>query len=43
MQALFHRGHSVAARDGFTVEVRELWTQAGQLVSWNTQTVVVIT
>ena len=43
MQALFHRGHSVAARDGFTVEVRELWTRTGQLVSWNTQTVVVIT
>jgi hypothetical protein len=43
MEALFHRGHSVAAREGFTIEVRELWTRTGQLVSWNTQTVVVIT
>ncbi len=42
MEALFHRGHSVTARDGFTIEVRELWTQTGQLLSWNTQTVVVI-
>ena len=42
LEALFHRGRTVAARDGFTVEVRELWTQAGDLVSWNTQTVAVI-
>jgi acyl-CoA thioesterase len=42
MEALFHRGHSVAAREGFIIEVRELWTRTGQLVSWNTQTVVVI-
>lgn len=42
MEALFHRGHSVTAREGFTIEVRELWTQTGQLLSWNTQTVVVI-
>jgi acyl-CoA thioesterase len=42
MEPLLHRGHSVAAREGFTTEVRELWTRAGQLVSWNTQTVVVI-
>jgi acyl-CoA thioesterase len=42
MQALFHRGHSVTAREGFTIEVRELWTRTGQLISWNTQTVVVI-
>ena len=42
MEALFHRGHSVAAREGFTIEVRELWTRGGRLVSWNTQTVVVI-
>lgn len=42
MEALFHRGRSVAAREGYTVEVRELWTQAGQLISWNTQTVAVI-
>ena len=42
VEALFHRGHSVAAREGFTIEVRELWTRGGHLVSWNTQTVVVI-
>jgi hypothetical protein len=42
LEALFHRGRSVAARQGFTVEVRELWTRTGQLVSWNTQTVAVI-
>ena len=42
MEALLHRGHTVAARDGFTIEVRELWTRRGQLVSWNTQTVAVI-
>lgn len=42
MEALLHRGHGVAAREGFTTEVRELWTRTGQLVSWNTQTVVVI-
>ena len=42
LQPLYHRGRSVAARDGFTVEVRELWTGEGQLVSWNTQTVAII-
>ncbi len=39
---LFHRGRSVAAREGFTVETRELWTRTGRLVTWNTQTVAVI-
>ncbi len=42
IEPLFHRGRSVAAREGFTVEVRELWTRTGVLVSWNTQTVAVI-
>ncbi len=42
LEPLFHRGHSVAAREGFTIEVRQLWTRGGQLVSWNTQTVAVI-
>jgi hypothetical protein len=42
IEPLFHRGRSVAAREGFTVEVRELWTRTGTLVSWNTQTVAVI-
>lgn len=39
---LFHRGRIIAARQGFTVETRELWTTEGELVSWNTQTVAVI-
>lgn len=42
LQPLFHRGRIVAARDGYTVETRELWTTTGELVSWNTQTVAVI-
>jgi hypothetical protein len=39
---LFHRGRTIAAREGYTVETRELWTVDGRLVSWNTQTVAVI-
>ncbi len=39
---LFHRGRTLAAREGFTVETRELWTADGRLASWNTQTVTVI-
>jgi len=42
IEPLFHRGRCVAAREGFTVETRELWTRTGQLVTWNTQTVAVI-
>jgi hypothetical protein len=39
---LFHRGRTLAARQGYTVETRELWTVDGRLASWNTQTVAVI-
>ena len=42
IEPLFHRGRTVAAREGFTIESRELWTRTGQLVTWNTQTVAVI-
>lgn len=42
LEPLFHRGRIVAARQGFTVETRELWTRGGHLISWNTQTVAVI-
>lgn len=42
MEALFHRGRTISARDGYVVEVRELWTRWGTLLSWNTQTVAVI-
>ena len=39
---LFHRGRTIAAREGYTVESRELWTVDGRLASWNTQTVAII-
>lgn len=42
LMPLLHRGRVVAARDGFAVETRELWTVDGRLASWNTQTVAVI-
>jgi hypothetical protein len=42
IEALFHRGRVIGARDGYTVETRELWTADGALVSWNTQTVAII-
>jgi hypothetical protein len=42
LEPLFHRGRLIAAREGFTVETRELWTASGQLLTWNTQTVAVI-
>ncbi len=42
LDALFHRGRTIAAREGYVVEVRELWTRSGTLLAWNTQTVAVI-
>lgn len=42
LRPLFHRGRTIAAREGYTVETRELWTVDGRLASWNVQTVVVI-
>ena len=42
LEPLYHRGRLIAAREGYSVETRELWTAAGQLLTWNTQTVVVI-
>lgn len=42
LQPLFHRGRTIAVRDGFAVETRELWTIDGRLASYNTQTVAVI-
>jgi hypothetical protein len=42
LRPLFHRGRTLAAREGYTLEQRQLWTQDGTLVSWNTQTVAVI-
>lgn len=42
LEPLFHRGRIVAAREGYVVEIRELWTARGELLTWNTQTVAVI-
>lgn len=42
LRPLFHRGRNLAVRAGYVVEARELWTQDGRLVSWNTQTVAFI-
>lgn len=42
LEPILHRSTLIAAREGFTVETRELWTADGRLLSWNTQTVAVI-
>jgi acyl-CoA thioesterase len=39
---LFHTSRSLAASDGYIVEMRELWTEAGDLVALNEQTMVVV-
>ncbi len=39
---LAYRGRVLAARDGYAVETRELWTPSGRLVALNQQTFVVI-
>jgi len=41
-EPLLHRGRVVAARDGYVVETRELWSPAGDLVVTNVQTMAVI-
>lgn len=41
-EPLLHRGRVIAARDGYVVESRELWSPAGELVVTNVQTVAVI-
>jgi hypothetical protein len=42
LEPLFHRGRTLAAREGYAIETRELWTRDGRLASWNTQTVAII-
>jgi acyl-coenzyme A thioesterase PaaI-like protein len=42
LEPLYHRGRVLAAHEGYAVETRELWTAAGDLLTWNTQTVAVI-
>jgi hypothetical protein len=39
---LYHRARLLAARQGYLVEQREIWTPAGGLVAINTQTIAVI-
>lgn len=39
---LYFRSHAPAAADGYTVELRELWTPDGRLVAYNQQTFVII-
>lgn len=39
---LYHRARTVAAHEGFLVEFRELWTERGELVALNQQTIVCI-
>ena len=39
---LHHAGHAAAARDGYTVELRELRTPEGRLVALNQQTIALI-
>jgi hypothetical protein len=42
LRPLLHRGRTLAVRDGYIVESRELWTCDGRLATYNTQTVAVI-
>jgi hypothetical protein len=39
---IFHRARAVASRDGYAVEIRELWGYDGRLLALNEQTFVVI-
>lgn len=41
-EPLYHRGRTVAARGGYTVELRELWSARGELLALNQQTMAVI-
>ena len=41
-EPLFYRAAAVAARQGFVVELRELWTPQGELIALNQQTFVII-
>lgn len=41
-EPLYYRASAAAARQGFVVELRELWTPQGELVAMNQQTFVII-
>jgi acyl-CoA thioesterase len=40
--AVFHRAEAVAAQDGYSVELRELWSEDGELLTLNQQTIAII-
>lgn len=39
---LLHRGRTTVSRGGYAVEQRELWSESGQLVALNQQTIAII-
>lgn len=39
---VFHRAEAIAAQDGYTVELRELWSEDGELLALNQQTIAII-
>lgn len=41
-QPVYHRARAVAMRDGYSVELREIWSPAGELLALNQQTFAVI-
>lgn len=41
-EALYYRARAISEREGFVVELRELWTADGRLVALNQQTFVII-
>jgi hypothetical protein len=41
-QPLLHHGRLVAGRDGYPVEIRQLWSPDGRLVTHNVQTMAII-
>lgn len=40
--AVFHRAEAVCAKDGYSVELRELWSEDGELLTLNQQTIAII-
>ncbi len=42
MAPIFHCGRGRGARDGYVVELRELWGEDGRLLAFNHQTFAII-
>lgn len=40
--AVFHRAEAVSSQDGYSVELRELWSEDGELLTLNQQTIAII-